>query len=539
MENSSFMPLAPNFLKSLRHWLYGWSLAAGLTTGGLAQDSPVNSAQRVVIVTGIGIDENAARRNAYSRAVEEAVGVVVATDTIVNEEKVIHDQILTYSGALVSKSETLRSEQKDSLFEVKIRATVEMRPLLQRLKAANVAVREVSGESLFASTVTQLKERGDAQALIMEALRDFPLNVMRAEVWGQPQIIKSDGQKATLACKVGLTIDRARFTEFSTRLRTALRQTGHQSIVTQLVAINAPPLSELPGFGARKLPGMFSPFPKYPTDAYYLFVHAQSDPSDSRSAWELYRVRPELAKTLFLLSVNSLRLTIQLLDGIGQEVMRNESGLCFNTNSRPVDTKWSLRSPISFAFGQSSVDRVDFGPLEANETAGLNKTFRGAFNERRDNFIYIAPYFPIADGEQIKVEHEERENSWGLQRSYAVTCELVREIETPLAPIQTVKKVVASLSSDIPLPPDPKSYTSFLSGLSFDEPTRSEQVLTDSLVPGAMMNLPQPQAISEPDPKIPVPNQGRSGTAPRPSASTPRPSILPPDRGGLQPARGL
>lgn len=518
-------------------------LAVGLAASGLAQDAPTNAAQRIVIVTGVGTDVTAARKNAYSRAVEEAVGVVVATEMIVKEEKVIHDQILTYSGALVSQSETLRSEERNGLFEVKIRATVEMRPLLLKLKAANVAVREVSGESLFASTVTQLKQRNDAQALITEALRDFPLNVMHAEVWGKPQIAKSDGQKATLACKVRLTIDRARFAVFSERLRGVLRQTGHQPVATQLTASDAPAVSHLPGFGARKEPGMFAPFPKHPTDAYYLFVHVQSDPTDSRSTWEMYRVRPELAKTLLLLSVNSLRLTIRFFDGNDHEVLHDESGLFFLTQRG----SWSLRLPIGYAFCQASLDRFNFVPMGINtedKAVGLLEEFRHPFraSSGNDNFIYIAPYFALIDKggsyDRGVVEAPggniyDRE-IYDRERFYTLTCDVSREIETALDPLQSIKKVVAGLSSDIPLPPDPKKFSTFLDGLSFDEPTRSEQLLGESLAPGAMTNSEQPaiKAGAGGALRVPVPNRN-------PVISTPPPAILPPSRGGLQPSRGL
>jgi hypothetical protein len=488
---------APSSPTSLRYCIFACALVAAFITSGIAQDSAANFGQRVVIVTGIGTDETSARKNAYSRAVEESIGVVVATDTIVKDEKVISEQVLTYSGAMVSKSETLSSELKNGLFEVKIRATVEMRPLLQRLRTANVAVREFSGESVFASTITQLKQRGEAHGIILETLRDFPINVMRTEVWGPPQVVKSNGQEAIIACRIRLTIDRPRFDEFSRRLRTMLRQTGHQPMATQLNSIDVPAALKLPGFGSRKQPGMFSPFPEFPTDAYYLFVHAQSDPTDSRSTWEIYRIRPELAKTLFLLSVNSLRLTIRFLNAESQEMLNDKSGICFeNGPHHGWNVAWSLRSPISCAFGQSRIDRFDYQPFSTGGSVGINESFRRVFQNGRDNFIYISPYFSLADGEQFDLSYtkERGANSWGLQRSYTMTTEFTREIKSSLDLLPTVTKVTASLSSEIPLPPDPRNFSKFLKGLSFDDPKRSEQLLTESLAPGPMISVGQPEA---------------------------------------------
>lgn len=528
-----------------------WSFLATLSGMALAQAPAENTQQRVLIVTGIGTDEASARKNAYSRAVEEAVGVVVATETLVKNEKIINEQILTYSGALVSKSETLRSEPKSGLFEVKIRATVEMKPLIQKLKEAKVAVREVSGESLFATAVTQLKERQDGHSLILDTFHDFPLNVMRTEVWGQPQVVKSDGKNATVACKVRLTIDRAKFTAFSQRLRTLLRQTGHQSVVTQLMAIDAPIVSHVPGFEVLKEPGMFAPFPKHPTSDFYLFLHVQSDPTDLHSSWEMYRIRPELAKTLLLISVNSLRLTIRFLDAAEKEVMRDESGLLMLTRRQA----WSFRSPITYAFGQTSLDRFNFVPMghETKDGAlGLLDEFEHPFkrHNRNDHFFYIAPYFSLIHSFKIGLDRSVVQAPGGdihdrqvleRKRFYSTTCESTREIQTDLESLQGVKKVIASLSSSIPLPPDAKKY-------SFGNDLDDEHNLTESLKPGEMINYP----TNTPEPPRAVSKQAAPNTSTKPSAlskpstqfpskkgSNTFPQLIPPSRGGLQPSPGL
>jgi hypothetical protein len=327
-----------------------------------------------------------------------------------------------------------------------------------------------------------------------------------------------------------------------------LRQTGHQPETTQLTARDAPAVSLLPGFGTRKQPGMFNPFPEYPTDFYYLFVHVQSNPTDSFSVWELYRIRPELAKTLFLLSSNSLRLNIRFLDGDDRELVNDHSGLCVQNANSEAKYAWSLRSPIGFAFGQSSVDRLNCEPSGANGAVGLSQTFRTAFRSTNDNFIYIAPYFSIADGERIDLPIGKNERSgWGLQRSYALSSEITREINTTLDALQSVKKMIASLSSDISLPPDAKNYTDFLNGLSFDEPTRSEQLLTGSLAPGPMTNLQQPptQPATTPRQSTPYPSSKRSVQSKPPTPFPSRnngksfPQLIPPSRGGLQPSPGL
>lgn len=78
-----------------------------------------------VIATGVGIDLDKAKQNAIRNAVEQVIGTYVSSDTLVQNNQVIKDQILSYSGGYVKETKVLSEEKTDDgLFTTKIEALV-------------------------------------------------------------------------------------------------------------------------------------------------------------------------------------------------------------------------------------------------------------------------------------------------------------------------------------------------------------------------------------------------------------------------------
>lgn len=137
------------------------SLSAQEKTGAAA------SATTVVAATGVGVNADGALRNAFKNAVEQAVGLIVNAETVVKNEAVIKEQILTYSDGFVEKFDRVKEGKRDDgLYEVKIKAVVKWRQLIEKLKEAQVSVAKIEGESLFAEVVTKLDAEQNAVKLL-------------------------------------------------------------------------------------------------------------------------------------------------------------------------------------------------------------------------------------------------------------------------------------------------------------------------------------------------------------------------------------
>ena len=100
-----------------------------------------------VTVTGTGLTSSEAENDALRAAVENTLGVLVDSETLVQNSMVINDQIYTQSRGFVNDYQVLSREQVGNLWRVTINATVDDQPNsklmneLTRLGIINVQLR--------------------------------------------------------------------------------------------------------------------------------------------------------------------------------------------------------------------------------------------------------------------------------------------------------------------------------------------------------------------------------------------------------------
>ena len=184
-----------------------------------AQDKPDEAATVIeVVVEGVGVTSQQALKDAFRSAVRQVVGTVVDAKTLVKNDELIDDQVLTYSDGFVKQHRVLKESNVDGLFRVRISAHVQRRSLVMKLQAANITVKKIDGESMFGDIATQLQAKNDSAALVRNALDGFPLNCISAEISGKPEIAKRGAEKSTLSIKVAAALQEDAFRSFSKRL---------------------------------------------------------------------------------------------------------------------------------------------------------------------------------------------------------------------------------------------------------------------------------------------------------------------------------
>ena len=92
-----------------------------------------------VIVTGVGTDPDKAIQNAFSQAIEQTVGFLVDAETVVKNDQLIRDEILTYSRGYVEKYEVVKRWEEDGLHHATIRAVVARDKLVEKLTGMKIA----------------------------------------------------------------------------------------------------------------------------------------------------------------------------------------------------------------------------------------------------------------------------------------------------------------------------------------------------------------------------------------------------------------
>ena len=173
-----------------------------------------------MIAEGVGTTADEALKDAYRNAVRQVVGAVVDAETLVKNDEVIDDKVLTYSDGFIKGYEEVAGSKKvqKGLHKIKIKAQVERKSVIAKLKAANVTVKEVDGKGLFAEAVTQLDAEKDAAAILKKQFEGFPQSCITATVIGKPEIVEKTADKATVKLTVQIEPDLKAFKAFSGKL---------------------------------------------------------------------------------------------------------------------------------------------------------------------------------------------------------------------------------------------------------------------------------------------------------------------------------
>ncbi|MBX9579359.1 MAG: hypothetical protein K2X87_03545 [Gemmataceae bacterium] len=198
------------------------SLLLGCVLLAAPPADPKPPAGERVVAEGAGRTAEEATKDALRNAVRQVVGAVVDAETVVKNDEVITDQVLTYSDGLVNTYTELSRKEEKGLVRVRIDARVERRAVVKKLEAAKVTVKAVDGAGLFAGVVTEIDAEKDAAAVVEKALAGFPLNCLTASVEGKPEVVARKDDQATVRLKVKYEADPKAYDAFATRLRESL-----------------------------------------------------------------------------------------------------------------------------------------------------------------------------------------------------------------------------------------------------------------------------------------------------------------------------
>ena len=87
-----------------------------------------------------------------------------------------------------------------------------------KLKAANITLKNLDGQSLYGNIVTQAAAEKDAAALVAKALEGFPDNYVEARVVGEPKTLEKSDSGASLVVNVEFAPSPAAYKTFAERL---------------------------------------------------------------------------------------------------------------------------------------------------------------------------------------------------------------------------------------------------------------------------------------------------------------------------------
>jgi len=127
-----------------------------------------------ITVTGYGDTKDKALKSAFQNAVEQEVGVLVDTRTVIKNNKLIKNKILTYSNGFIKDYTEISSKEQLGFWTVKINAVVERQKLLSKIKKIKLKPKKITGtKKLYAQVVSQVKTKFDAEDLFKKFYKTF------------------------------------------------------------------------------------------------------------------------------------------------------------------------------------------------------------------------------------------------------------------------------------------------------------------------------------------------------------------------------
>ena len=123
----------------------------------------------VVSVRGMGTNQEVALKDALNQAVMQAAGAIVDSETLIKNDEIIQEKVLTASNAIVKKYDvTMPAKQRaNGLWEIRIKAVVQQNLLRQTLVKHNIIKGSVEGtQNLWAEVVTGEKNQTDMKAML-------------------------------------------------------------------------------------------------------------------------------------------------------------------------------------------------------------------------------------------------------------------------------------------------------------------------------------------------------------------------------------
>jgi hypothetical protein len=137
-----------------------------------------------VVVSGVGVSEEAAAKNAAKTAVMQVVGMYVVSDTAIENLKLIKDEVLSYSNGYIKSLKILdKSLDSDGLIAIEAEVLVEVGKLTEKLNGLNIATKkvEIDKSEFVAKVETQKNIVRDfssmAEKVIFEQLKESPYEI--------------------------------------------------------------------------------------------------------------------------------------------------------------------------------------------------------------------------------------------------------------------------------------------------------------------------------------------------------------------------
>ena len=328
-----------------------------------------------IIAVGVGMTQDEAHKAADKAAVEQVVGTMVDATTLVENDELVENKILTYSPGLIADSKIMGTPKKSAngLITLKVKATVKKTELREKLIAAKLVSVTIDGESLWAQAVSAQDNLANAEAMIKDVLAKHTACVVAEPIPGRvgKSPLDYDPKTGEVFANVRVRIDQAKYTQFANEVVDKIGP-----MATKKIRINSK------GRGDRYKPDGYFAFSWNHED--YRFLVMTSFKTGSAVA---FQVDKNILNTIVsCLDTGSLAVEVALHDTQGSVIANSHVALCKERRGTDKDDRMYLSI---FALEEDYKDdqwgfvmpfyATDHQLIAQNIWSGVEGTFAGTF----------------------------------------------------------------------------------------------------------------------------------------------------------------
>lgn len=185
------------------------------------------------IAEGSGRSPEEALRSAYRNAIYQVVGAVVDSDTIVKNDSLIEDKILTYSNGYVTGHKVVSKSNKDGIHSIKILAEVKVTGVIEKISTSNISLASFDGQSVGDKIMDEIQKKAVEDAvkaksakegaeLLVKKIKNFNRGLLKIENKIDYKNIEIIEKEAHLNCDISFEVDKQLYAQLKTDLRVAL-----------------------------------------------------------------------------------------------------------------------------------------------------------------------------------------------------------------------------------------------------------------------------------------------------------------------------
>lgn len=398
-----------------------------------APDDDASPKTITVVVEGVGKDAASALQDAFRVAVQQALGLVVDAQTLIDNDELIGDKILTASNGFLAGYERIGIKEVDGLTRVKIKARVERSDLVEGLRKFNIRVTEFDASSVlpdadsrrFSDERVAAMSKEEMQSrkteILHDVLLDFPkLLEARAKI---PDRFDYNKETEKLALTVRVSYESKTYEAYLKRLKQRLDKLSLARGSCDAVAAPRDVPTEYGtkarGFETVECPCLSGPDLSRHPEGWCLWVLSEVARGGAGTRWTGYVLDSDVRKTLSALH-GELSVLCELLDENGDTITDQS----FDLTSHP---SWL---GVYKSRGKQSLSHTQDHPLLAPPDNELAVTQEASVN------AFLAPFWL-----QTRWAHVNRIGRGSTQLYYLLAWDQPLEVQISPAELERMKNV--------------------------------------------------------------------------------------------------